>query len=75
MKKKPVWMFFLVISLFCLVVAIDRIDDMEFHGMRVLPEEKLAKLTESLGRVDSPQNAEELMDMEYLMTGTIICFM
>ncbi len=61
MKKKPVWMFFLVISLFCLVVAIDRIDDMEFHGMRVLPEEKLAKLTESLGRVDSPQNAEELI--------------
>lgn len=54
-------MFFLVISLLCLVVAIDRIDDMEFHGMRVLPEEKLAKLTESLGRVDSPQNAEELI--------------
>lgn len=61
MKKKPVWMFFLAVSLFCLAVAIDRIDDMEFHGLRVMPEEKLAKLTENLGRVDSPRNAEELI--------------
>lgn len=61
MKKKPVWMFFLAVSLFCLTVAMDRIDDMEFHGLRVMPEEKLAELTEGLGRVDSPQNAEELI--------------
>lgn len=61
MKKKLVWTLCLIVSLLCSVVVIYRIDAMEFNGLRVMSGEELARLTEDIGRVDRPQNADQLV--------------
>lgn len=64
MKKKPIWMLCLILALFISYVAADRIDDMEFNGMRVMSEEQLERLTTGLNRVRSPQNADALIELD-----------
>lgn len=64
MKKRPIWMICLAAAFFVSIVLIRKIDDMEFHGLRVMSEERLNKLTEGLTKVDDPQNVEELIRLD-----------
>lgn len=61
MKKKPVWMVCLIVSLLCSMVIIYRVDAMEFNGLQVMSGEELAELTADIGRVNRPQNADQLV--------------
>lgn len=64
MKKKPIWMLCLILALFVSYVVLNRLDDMEFNGMRVMSGEQLERLTEGLNRVSSPQNADALIELD-----------
>lgn len=64
MKKKPVWMMCLAVALFASAFLINRIDAREFHGLRVMSEAQLGELTADLNRVSSPQNADELIELD-----------
>lgn len=64
MKKKPIWMLCLTFALFCSTAVISGIDDMEFNGLRVMSEERLERLTADLSRVNNPQNADALIELD-----------
>lgn len=64
MGKRFVWMLCLAVSLLGAVIGIKRIDAMEFNGLRVLSKEKLERLTQGLSEVESPRNADELVQLD-----------
>ena len=64
MKKKPIWILCLILVLLCSYVAFDKIDAMEFNGLRVMSAQELGELTAGLNKVAVSQNVEELIELD-----------